>query len=581
MLTAETADFDVLKSKATTAFRQKDFTLALSLYDQCLHLHSHSPPKQPPYNAPANDKKTLKAILHANKSACFLSLNDPTNAALEAKHAITLDPLYIKPYYRLALALEASVGVDIDANEDAEAAAAVAVALTSESDGGPVRELYRRLTGKSWRLVRLVRSSNEVNASLMLPQELVSVKEKVRFFHFSACQSRRKKCPCQKSHITLIVVSYATGVGFQPNRYTVPIITTKFTIICIVDVTFESFGSHTISICSKGVSVRNIRFKTKKPVPFNAILVDENSELHATHCHMNKWPGEVGMLVHKASALLRHCVIENAGKQAIEMRQDGSLDMHHTRLSRCKQGVLAYGGARHVGIFNSSIQQMRNEGILAIGTHRNPATLRQERFDRPKVGTTKEVVDWGNRAGVHLDVVIANSQVSDSGMYGLSLDLGADVIIHKCTITDNKPFGILIKGETRLSMTATQIIHGNREVLHVGVNYGGNIFLRDTVFVGEQKAIVDEMQMVQVKGGEGMRRQLGWWTKSAVQVWTRICGSVKEMPLIEDLSRDTVAPPLKQISSSNVAQQRGSRIGNGEDLALTHRQVTHEWDPYF
>lgn len=75
---------------------------------------------------------------------------------------------------------------------------------------------------------------------------------------------------------------------------------------------------------------------------------------------------------------LSGCTFRNLVRQAIEVREGGSLDASHVAVDHCYQGVSAYGGARSVTLRHCTFADCTKEGVLLRGTFENAATAAQQ-----------------------------------------------------------------------------------------------------------------------------------------------------------------------------------------------------------
>ena len=73
-----------LKEKATEAFKQENFKIALDIYNEALDL---TPP----------DEVTDIAIFHNNMGVCYQKLKNNAEAKKEFSKAVEIKPEYIKP----------------------------------------------------------------------------------------------------------------------------------------------------------------------------------------------------------------------------------------------------------------------------------------------------------------------------------------------------------------------------------------------------------------------------------------------------------------------------------------------------
>ncbi|EEB90569.1 hypothetical protein MPER_11205, partial [Moniliophthora perniciosa FA553] len=86
---AQKLEAEKLKEKANILVRQKQYTSAIYLYDEAIHLDSTNP------------------LLYGNRALCRLKMKYYLDAASDASDALKLDPSYIKAHVRYAEATDA------------------------------------------------------------------------------------------------------------------------------------------------------------------------------------------------------------------------------------------------------------------------------------------------------------------------------------------------------------------------------------------------------------------------------------------------------------------------------------------
>ncbi len=240
---------------------------------------------------------------------------------------------------------------------------------------------------------------------------------------------------------------------------------------------------------------------------------------------------EVGLLVSGAHAHVVDCTFTRTGKQAIEVREGGTLDAEDVKIEACKQGILAYGGARHVTIKNTTIMHTKLEAILVQGSYVNAATRMQMNLPNAKfcgsVPITNDVSDmasqWGEQNEIQLRGVIVGCTIHNCG-FGLSIDSGASVCAYQCDFKNNDPVSVIIKGSSNLTMAACtvcfnggasssiwaqamlmqtkmlpaayrQCANVTQRAINICANYAGDIHLLHNAFCGPKalkQAIDDE-----------------------------------------------------------------------------------------
>ncbi|KAI9088784.1 hypothetical protein DFS34DRAFT_598193 [Phlyctochytrium arcticum] len=310
-------------------------------------------------------------------------------------------------------------------------------------------------------------------------------------------------------------------VVLKPGSYSIEMpLVNPITIVGLGTTIIKGNNNHAAHVmASKTVTFRNITFTTTHPPATSAVCADEGSHPRLVNCGIPRLL-EVGLLIHGGSAEVVGCHFTQTGKQAIEVRQGGSLDIRNSVIDRCFQGVCAYGGAK------------RN---TCRGSRKNAATRAQEVLSKQKVSTTtQEAQFWGDKNQIDLEVTVIGSTIS-----------------------------------------ASQIIYLKKEGLHVGVNYGGNVVVTGNSFVGRsEKAVVEEMFDQTAIKNQGQVKLLGYWSKPVVEVDSQRFADVKNLPTLAELASRF---PLE----GTLRPQQASTMSSMVDLQLTHRNVTSEYDPYY
>ena len=82
-------DIDELRLRGNNLYSIRDYNSAIDVYTQALEV------------SPGN------AIILGNRSACYLAVGQPEKAEFDARLAISIEPTFVKCYFRLATALKA------------------------------------------------------------------------------------------------------------------------------------------------------------------------------------------------------------------------------------------------------------------------------------------------------------------------------------------------------------------------------------------------------------------------------------------------------------------------------------------
>lgn len=83
-----------LKNRAKGCIASRNFPEAIKLYSKGLDVMEGVAGYEP-----------ISSILHSNRSMCYTNMNDFEKASSDASDSISLDPTYVKAYYRKAIAL--------------------------------------------------------------------------------------------------------------------------------------------------------------------------------------------------------------------------------------------------------------------------------------------------------------------------------------------------------------------------------------------------------------------------------------------------------------------------------------------
>lgn len=88
-----------------------------------------------------------------------------------------------------------------------------------------------------------------------------------------------------------------------------------------------------------------------------------------------------------------------------QVREGASLVAVGVVVEGCRQGIMAYGGARSARIHACTITGCSHEGVLAAGTFDNAATrVQQHAGMRSRSQATRDAEAWGKKQGIELQV---------------------------------------------------------------------------------------------------------------------------------------------------------------------------------
>uniref|UniRef100_A0A0G4H326 Right handed beta helix domain-containing protein n=1 Tax=Chromera velia CCMP2878 TaxID=1169474 RepID=A0A0G4H326_9ALVE len=473
-----------LKAKGNEAFAAGDFQSARVEYGKALeNLSDHG----------EGENAAVRAVILTNRSLCFLKENCHLEAAAGCRSAITSNCLHGKAHFILAKAIWGDLQRAKDEKSDrveraetettnrAEAGAAIAVAVALTPLKGPekdcpVRNLHFEITGEKWGVVYAVRTPQEFVQASMRKDSTIVVFPGV--YEAPEVQLSRRWIGVGGSgqvtvHSTgnhLVIVGMSMGVG------------PAFSFEC------------------RGVTVRQKNVRPQR----SAFAVTGGGHLSLHDVVVDRYE-EVGVLASGGNARVRNCRFDRCSRQAIEVREGGSVDVYDCEISRCLQGISAYGGARHVGVFRTRVSSVEKEGIFANGSRENAATraqrqatggvLRSYHDGQSGNDVARRAEQWSREMGIDLDVVILDCTIENSRMFGLSLDHGAQVFVHRTSVSGCGHSACFIKGETTVTMNACMVAYPKGTAgIRVGANYNAAIQLNHLVLCGRTKtdALVQE-----------------------------------------------------------------------------------------
>ena len=251
-------------------------------------------------------------------------------------------------------------------------------------------------------------------------------------------------------------------------------------------------------------------------------------------------------------ATLSCCSFQLLPNMAIEVREGGSLEAEYLEISSCKQGILAYGGAKQIDISKSTVSNCSHEGIMIFGSFQNAATAMQIEQSEKMLGTRKPTlaqatseaaVQWARSRGMQLCASISETTVQGCGQFGISIDYGAQACVYACTLTHNDPHCVYVKGGSDLAIAASRLEFASKETkppwtslqrkarsnlpgnlkrsvggsfkqsgLSIGINYNGNISVSTCVMVGidDSLGIVEEFPLMKASG---LNQTIGMYSK--------------------------------------------------------------------
>ncbi|KAI9354633.1 hypothetical protein DFJ73DRAFT_775797 [Zopfochytrium polystomum] len=430
------------------------------------------------------------ARLLTNRAACHLTLGNLAQAAADCRAALAIDPMNARAWSRLARSLPDDDG---DGDSGLEAAAAVCCAVaTAPTPDAETLAAYVRLQRRhgEWmprdrRAVVLVSSVSEMAASP--PRGRVHVLR-------------------PGVYETNFGPSFAGGAGY----------------IGLGDVVLRSAFSHAVLALGGASFVAGVRLEGGGT--FAAACVVESARLILHRCSVKDYQ-EGGVVIDGGRATISRCCFEKLARQAVEVRRGGRLDANGLTISECRQGIVAYGGARTVNVSESKISKCKAEGILAQGTFENASTAMQLSVGLGQGGLTQPTADavaWGLSRRLDLSMTLKGVTISNCAQFGLSIDYGATVAIHKCHFESNDPVSVFIKGGSNCTISASSFIFTGKPAkwglekiqqrgVHVAVNYAGNVDVIGSAFAGPEH----------IEGIHEAREHLGRHRAAAMGMWSK------------------------------------------------------------
>ena len=308
------------------------------------------------------------------------------------------------------------------------------------------------------------------------------------------------------------------------------------TIVGLGQVTFLKDYMHVFAVCGARLHLSNVRVTDggKYELGFAAFSVDRSTGwLTLCNCIIED-TREVGIIAAaEGRCTIEDCQFRQMGRQAVEVREMGQVEIRRSNFTGVWQGVLAYAGARSVVIEEVVIEGSTKEGVMASGDLQTAETQKMETARGPKqdagapgwqqrvkakcmgkvasmrAKAVAEDMDWNGR------LVLAMSDCSIKHASGLacSIDDGCAAALTRCSfeatalgMLDTLPgAGVLVKGGSDATIRNCRFLR-NTTGLQVGYNYSGYVLLEGSIFSGNLVAdVLDEtspeaMNMITKKG---------------------------------------------------------------------------------
>ena len=514
-----------------------------------------------------------------NRALCFLKLGKWDSAMTDCHSVLEREPANVKAHFRLASALFKGGHVeDQEAVNKVALHASIAAALAKKTGtvDAATLELLKAIGSKS---ARPVATADEV-ISVRTPSELESA--------------------LSLEEIKVIVLCPGT---YMCSPLGVFLVTHDIAMVGLGQVTFLKDWPHVISVKEGRVHLSNVRV-TDKPQcspQCAAFCVDgPASRLTLSNCVVEE-SCEVGVLAaFEGSCIIESCHFRRLGKQAVEVREMGEVEIRGSTFQQVWQGVSAYAGARRVSMENVVIDGPSNEGVMASADLQNSETQelqkigqlhgraeaapvgagRSGRLEAKKIGqrVTKlakeraDQLDWTGR----LVLTMSHCTIKNARGVACSIDEGCAAVLTCCNFEKtvmgtSNPFpgvGVLIKGGSDATISRCRMLQ-NMIGLSVGFNYDGKVIVEDSIFSGNRmKDILDqsnmlkqmpkkllegklpESEMQQILAEREMHEKAGAWSaiNPITESGNQFLSKSQRIPEIEELVASTLNPlePLPQ-----------------------------------
>ena len=229
---------------------------------------------------------------------------------------------------------------------------------------------------------------------------------------------------------------------------------------------------------------------------------------------------EVGIIAgREGRCTIEDCQFRRVGRQAVEVREMGQVEIRRSKFSQVWQGVSAYAGARSVVMEDVLIENSTNEGVMASGDFQTPETKKLGkgtsregpgmpgwcgRLEATKMGqvtsmlakAVAEDLDWNGR----LVLSMSNCSIKHSRGLACSIDDGCAAVLNRCTFEETMKgtlnpwpgIGVLVKGGSDARISCCRFLK-NLLGVQVGFNYSGSVLVEGSVFARNLVAdVMDE-----------------------------------------------------------------------------------------
>ena len=564
METAKEADLEEIlraKKEANEAFARGELNKAIDGYNGVVKALCS-------YKTSQAVQELTKCV--CNRALCFLKLEEWDAAKVDSQSVLEREPTNAKAHFRLASAVFRKGNVESQ-DEIHQAAThichAIALAQTREA---AMTELLDAVAKKS---AKPVVEANQViavgNASEL---------------HNALGHDRNK-------FIVLKPGDYTAEMPFSPLH----------------DVTLVGLGVHQVRFLKKGSHV--LQVLGARAHVFNVMVIDSPQASHGYGCFGVGAAGwlklsncmiqdccEVGVIMGEGGrCIIEDCQFRRLGRQAVEVREMGQVEIRRSQFLRVWQGVSAYGGARSVVMEDVLIEGSFNEGVMACGELKTDETRKLDKLSKAKAQETvmpgwrqreqarkmgqqtsmfasamAESMDWNGR----LVLSMLNCTITQSQGLGCSIDNGCAAHLTACTFQKASTnitsrfagTGVLIKGGSDVTVNRCRFLK-NEIGLNVGFNYGGDVLVEDSVFASNLfKDLIEEGQVAEIQQAQklltgspanlaklqktiDMHQKAGAWSAPIRTARNQFLSKSARVPEIHELRSSTptqIGQPLPQ-----------------------------------
>lgn len=378
-----------------------------------------------------------------------------------------------------------------------------------------------------------------------------------------------------------------------PGQYTGSFLLCRdMTMVGLGQVTFLKGYDHTILVEHGRVDLRNVRVTDGpkyRPGRGAFCISGPTSCLFLADCIVED-SCEVGLIAGlEGRCFIDSCHFRRLGRQAIEVREMGQVEVRRSNFQQVWQGVCAYAGARSVVMEDVLVDGAFNEGVLASGDFKNLETQELERLEPGKGKASSRRKDWkdgaeasklahsrAKRLGWNGRLTLTMSKCTIRNARGLacSIDEGCAAVLTCCSLENtlkgtSNPWpgiGMLIKGGSDVTIRSCRVLK-NKVGVQVGFNYGGNVVVEESIFSGnllkdlleetletdtdtkKLKGFLPQTMLEKVKAERMLHEKAGAWSSATpiTKIRNRFLSRSERIPEIEELKSASMAAPQQPL----------------------------------